>query len=168
MTKQNGDNCGWPTADDTACRNPATGDDGRCWIPSHGDESAINPHGRPSKFNQERAQDALEAARMSKAKSGCARAAGVDLATLNRWLEANPDLDDGTDFRLAFARARRDGETVLVQGGLRNDEVDTSMAKFLLSTSFGYVKTERREVGVDTEYDFETDGFEIIFADERE
>ena len=137
--------CDWPTTKDTACQNPPTGDDGRCWIDSHGDFEAENPHGRPSKFSTGRARDAIEAARQSKSKSGCARAANVDLATLNRWLDDNPTVD-GEDFRAAFAQARKDGETVLVQGGLRNDEIDTSMAKFLLATSFGYVKTERREV----------------------
>lgn len=147
------DNCGWPTADGTACEHPATEDNGRCW--QHTDNARTG--GRPSKYTDDRAQDALEAARMSKSKSGCARAAGVELPTLNRWLDKNPDLDDGREFRLAFAQARRDGETVLVHGGLRNDDIDTSMAKFLLATSFGYVKTERREHLVDEDADLDPD-----------
>lgn len=146
--------CGAPTADDTACQHPTTddGDPGRCWIPGHNDTPSdqLNAGGRPSKFNDERARAAIEAARQSKSKAGCARAAEVDHTTLAYWLDDNPTFETASgevvDFSTAFARARRDGETVLVQGGLRNDEVDTSMAKFLLSTSFGYVKTERTEV----------------------
>lgn len=136
------DNCGWPTANDTACKHPPTEDNGRCWL--HADDA--DDIGRPTKFTDERAQAAIEAARQSKSETGCARAAEVTWPTLNRWLEDNPTFETASgervEFRSAFGRARRDGETVLVQGGLRNDDIDTSMAKFLLATSFDYVKTE--------------------------
>lgn len=144
------DICGAPTADDTACQHPPSdkgGDPGRCWVPAHNSDpdDQLDGGGAPSKFDDEAAEAAFEAARQSKSKAGCARAAGVDPATLQRWVERNPTLTDGREFRKTFARARRDGETVLVQGGLRNDEVDTSMAKFLLATSFDYVKKQEIE-----------------------
>lgn len=50
------------------------------------------------------------------------------------------------DFLQAFMRARSAGEQRLIQGGLADPNVNSQMAKFLLSTSFDYVKTERREV----------------------
>lgn len=100
--------------------------------------------GRPSKFTEDRAQDAIEAAREGKSKAGCARAAGIGKATLERWLEAEEYGYDGELFRNAFARARARGETRVLEGGLYGD-ADPSMAKFLLASSFDYIKTERRE-----------------------
>jgi len=150
--------CGYPTADSgEPCQNKVNPDDGdpdRCWLDAH-NASDVTEHGqpgRPTKFNDERARAAVEAARQSKSLGGCARAAGISKqGFISRWLE-NEDLTftdtEGRERRFvdAFADAREDGETVLVQGGLRNDNVDTSMAKFLLSTSYDYVKTERREL----------------------
>lgn len=161
--------CGWPTkGDGSACEHPATGEDGRCWIPTHGDPDADPAAGRPSKFNADRATEAIEAARTSLSKSGCARAAGVDPHTLNRWLDKNPTLQtpegDEVEFRQAFTRARWEGEQRLIERGLSGD-ANPQMAKFLLATSYHYVKTERREVGIDDEYDFESDGFAIEFTE---
>jgi len=156
--------CGHPTGDGGECSNPTTddGDTDRCWIPTHNDPDAENPGGRPSKFNDQRARDAIEAARQSKSEAGCARAAGVSHTTLANWKDKNPEFTDESgekqDFLSAFRRARRDGETILVQGGLRNDNVDTSMAKFLLSTSFDYVKTEKKEVNMDADIDADVAG----------
>jgi len=147
------DTCGYPTAQDTPCQHTTTddGDPDRCWVDSHNEADTGNDSpGRPSKFNDDRAQQAIEAARQSKSKAGCARAAGVDPKAIQRWEEKNPEFTtpagETREFRHAFADARADGETVLVQGGLRNDNVDTSMAKFLLSTSFDYIETEKREI----------------------
>lgn len=141
------DTCGWPTDAGHACTHPPTEDNGRCWLHADDDREI----GRPSKFDGERARAAIQAARQSKSKAGCARAAEIDKSTLEYWIQENPtfetDAGDTVEFSNAFARARRDGETVLIQGGLRNNDVDTSMAKFLLATSFDYVKTERTELG---------------------
>lgn len=155
MTTNNHNNnddevCGWPTTNNTACQNPATEPTGRCWINTHGNTEAENPHGRPSKFSDQRARDAIQAARESKSKAGCARAAGVAPNTLETWLQENPVYQDNDgeqmDFLQAFMRARSAGEQRLIQGGLADPNVNSQMAKFLLSTSFDYVKTERREV----------------------
>jgi transposase-like protein len=151
------DKCDHPTegGDGPPCQHPVTddGDPDRCWLPQHNDADTNNPQpGRPSEYTEDKARAAIEAARQSKSKAGCARAAGIDNTTLDYWLTecehtvSDPESGQQRDFSQAFADARKDGETVLVQGGLRNDNVDTSMAKFLLSTSYGYVKTEKREV----------------------
>jgi len=143
------DICGYPTADGSPCQNPA-GENGRCWIPSHnpGDDDA-NPQGRDFKIDESDHDDILEAARMGASKAGCARAAGVDKASLLRYLDAHDQ------FRTAFMRARHEGERTLVKGPLISDdhnkgpdgvEIDGQHARFLLSTSFDYVKTERQEV----------------------
>jgi hypothetical protein len=142
--------CGAETTGDQPCQNPA-GDNGRCWIPSHNpDATDENPAGRPSKFTDENAQAAIEAAREGLSKAGCQRAAGVGDGTIQNWLDANPTFtdEDGTEreFFRAFRRARRVGESELVQGGLYDDDTDSSMAKFLLASSFDYKKTEQREV----------------------
>lgn len=146
------DICGAECADGTPCEHPA----GSCPVASHGADDADNAQGRPSKFTDERAQDAIDAAREGLSKAGCERAAGVGDGTLNNWLEADPTFTDADGeerhFLRAFRRARRAGESELVQGGLYDDDVDSSMAKFLLSTSFDYKKTEKREVDADVEH----------------
>ncbi len=77
-------------------------------------------------------------------KSGCARAAGTGPDALRRYLDAHPD------FRDAFMRARSKGERELVRRALYEDpdgpDINDQHARFLLSTSFNYVKTERQEV----------------------
>jgi hypothetical protein len=143
------DVCGAECVDGTTCQHPA----GSCPVPSHSDSNAENPHGRPSKYTEDRADAAIDAARDGASKTGCARAAGVDRATLNRWLDAR----DG--FRTAFARARGEGERRLIRDGL-GEEVSPQMAKFLLATSYGYTKTEKREI----EGDVSLDGVVVDFT----
>ena len=141
------DICGADTVGDEPCQNPATEGDS-CWLAEHGGDADAS--GRPSKFTDERAQDAVEAAREGLSKAGCGRAAGVADGTIQNWLDENPTFTDkdGTEreFFRAFMRARRVGEFNLVQGGLYDEDTDSSMAKFLLASSFDYKKTEQREV----------------------
>ena len=82
----------------------------------------------------------IEAAETKKSKRGCARSAGVSHTALQRYLDAHDD------FRASFKQARGRGEAELIEGGLHDDAVDTSMAKFLLASSYDYKKTEQREV----------------------
>ena len=151
--------CGYMLDDGTGCDNPASDEKtGRCWLHCEDAKKA----GRPSKFNDERAQQVIQAAKQAKSKSGCARAAGVDRATIGNWLSKNPTFTDSAgrerEFLTAFAQARADGETILVQGGLRNDDIDSSFAKFLLKTSFDY--REVQEIRMD-------DTAEIPEADDK-
>lgn len=145
--------CGAETTDGSPCQNYA---DTCPW--DHGD---TNDTGRPSKFNDDRARRAIDAALDKKSKAGCARAAGVDENCIGRWEEANPTFtdEDGTDkeFRDAFTRARAKGESKLINDGLYHPDVDASMAKFLLASSFDYVKTDKKEV----EHSGEIDGFDF-------
>lgn len=147
------DTCGADTTGDAPCQNPTTedGDPARCWIPSHNDPDAENPHGRDFALSEDDHDDILDAAKMGASKAGCARAAGVDEASLRRYLDAHDD------FRRAFAQARAEGEQRLLRGPLFREEdarreMDGQHARFLLSTSFDYKKTERKEVtGADGE-----------------
>lgn len=141
--------CGYEdTTTGDPCQHPA----GSCPVPSHSGTTPDggNPQGRPSTFNDERARQAIHAARQSKSKAGCARAAGLaHHSTIDDWLDRDPTFtdEDGEERRFseAFARARADGETLLIQGGLRDGDVDSSMAKFMLASSYGYQKSEKRE-----------------------
>jgi len=101
--------------------------------------------GRDFALGESDHEEILEAAETGMSIRGCARAAGVSLSQLQRYLDAHPD------FRVSFERARARGESELIRGGLRDDEVDTSMAKFLLASSYDYKKTERREVEADVD-----------------
>jgi hypothetical protein len=157
------DICGHPTTDGGRCQNPVTEGDS-CWIDSHGGD--VDGHGRPSKFTEQRAERAIDAAREGKSKRGCARAAGVSKSTFDDWLDENPPLEGG-DFRPAFRRARAEGESTLIDGGLRDDDVNTSMAKFLLASSFDYQKSEKREVDASHEHTGEGGGpIQIEFQEE--
>lgn len=159
--------CGAETAAGTPCQHPTTetGDSDRCWIDSHNDASTGVKTGRDFAIEESDHDDILDAARMGASKAGCARAAGVDKASLLRYLDAHED------FRTAFTQARAEGEQRLIRMPLFEDpdpnarEMDGQHARFLLSTSFDYQKTEKKELEDVTEG---SDGFgtNIIFSGE--
>jgi hypothetical protein len=156
------DECGASTADGSACELPGSYPDGRCY--HHTDEADADSGGRPTKFTDDRAERAKDAAQEGMSKAGCARAAGVGKATLERWL------NERDNFRNAFTRARHEGEQKLVTGPLYDDpddpvDIDGQHARFLLSTSFDYVKTEKQEVEDVTDDGFGS-GTEIIISGE--
>jgi len=137
------DRCGHPTADGDPCELPASKEDGKCHHHT-GNEAERANGGREWAIDQDDHEEILEGARMGMSKAGCARLAGVDEASLLRYLDAHPN------FRNAFARARARGERRLITGPLMDDEdspdMDGQHARFLLSTSFDYVETERHEL----------------------
>lgn len=145
MTDNNTDICGHPTegGDGPPCQHPATDGDS-CWIDSHGGHA--DPGGRDWAIDADDHETILTAAREGLSKAGCARAAGVDEKSLARYLDA----DEHDEFRRAFMRARHAGERRLATGPLVDREGEPDMdgqhARFLLSTSFGYQKTEEREI----------------------
>ena len=103
-----------------------------------------------------------EAAETGLSKRGCARSAGVSHTALQRYLDAHDD------FRASFKQARGRGETELIEGGLRDEGVDTSMAKFILASSYGYKKAEKREVEGSMEHTGEGGGpMEVTVRRER-
>lgn len=167
------DMCGASTTGDEPCKNP-TSDDGdpeRCWIPSHNDPDADNPHGRDFAISEADHEDILQAAREGFSKSGCARAAGVSHTELRRYLDAHDD------FRSTFMRARHNGERELLREALYEQEdaprqMDGQHARFILSTSFDYKKTERKEVtgpdgeAVDVEVSSDVVTWEVEEVDE--
>jgi hypothetical protein len=129
--------------DGEPCQLPASRDDGRCHHHTEVNDQRANG-GREWAIDEDDHDEILEGARMGMSKTGCARLAGVDKASLLRYLDAHPD------FRTAFARARARGEQRLISGPLVDDEdspdMDGQHARFLLSTSFDYVETERHEL----------------------
>lgn len=137
------DICGAECADGSPCEHPA----GSCPVPSHSNEATDNPQGRDFALGEEDHDDVLEAASQGKSVRGCARAAGVSHSQLRRYLDAHED------FRSSFERARARGESELIKGGLRDEDVDSSFAKFLLASSFDYTKKEKREVDHQGEVD---------------
>jgi hypothetical protein len=129
--------CGAECEDGSPCEHPA----GSCPVPSHSDPTAENPQGRDFTIGEDDHDDILEAARIGKSETGCARAAGVSSwAQLNRYLEAHPE------FRSAFERARAAGETHYIrEGGDPDGDVEASFAKFMLSSSYDYAEKEETE-----------------------
>ena len=141
------DKCGHPTANGEPCQHPTVddGDPDRCWIDSHNDSdvSEDKQPGREWTIDEDDHDEILEGARMGMSKAGCARLAGVSKSQLLRYLDAHDE------FRNAFARARARGEQRLISGPLVDDDgpdMDGQHARFLLSTSFDYVETERHEL----------------------
>lgn len=132
MTNEDRELCGGECADGSSCQNYA---DTCPW-----DHGGDNQNGRDSLFNDETRTACIDAAKEGKSKAGCARAAGVDESTLRGWLSTDED------FFRAFTRARAKGESKLIEHGMYSPDVDASMAKFLLASSFDYVKTSKQEV----------------------
>jgi hypothetical protein len=127
------DICGAPTAGDgEPCQNPATDGDS-CWLAEHGGDAADS--GRPSKL-EEYEDDILEAARQGLTYEGIARVAGIGVRTLHEWRE------EFEQFSQSLERARGIAERELIQ------DVD---AEFVLERSYGYVRTERREIEADVD-----------------
>jgi len=108
--------------------------------------------GRPSKFNDKRADQACEAAREGASVAGCARAAGVARSTLVDWLEKHDD------FRATFRRARWQGE-------LKWIDTDSQQARFLLARSYEYEETRRQDVTSDGD---KVGAFEVSFKDSED
>jgi hypothetical protein len=140
-------------------------------VPSHADPDAENPHGRPSEFTDDLARAAIDAAETGKSESGVEREVGVGERTIfgpDGWV--NQDLTfvgaDGTerDFSRALRRARARGEDEWIDEG-RGENGDSSFAKFMLSTSYGYVKTEKREVDMDADVDGDVTAEFIAFTE---
>ena len=142
------DECGVEQGNGEPCDNPVKYADGKCGI-----HSEINggTTGRPTKFNDERAQAAIEAAREGKSKRGCERAAGVAEGTIANWEEQGHTFTDESghtaSFFHSFAQARARGESRCIENARREDG-DPSFEKFLLASSFDYVKTEKQETEV--------------------
>lgn len=128
------------------CENPVKYADGKCGI--HSDING-DTQGRPTKFNDERAQLAIEAAREGKSVGGCERAAGVGEGTVRKWLDQDHTFEDGdglvSSFFRAFAQARAEGESRCLDNA-RSADGNASFEKFMLASSFDYKKTEKQEL----------------------
>lgn len=96
-------------------------------------------NGRPSILD-DHWEDILHAARQGMTLEGCARLAGVDESTLHRWINKH------SDFRKSIKRARAEGELQHLQ------RVNDKGSRFILERSFGYVKTEKREIDAEHEH----------------
>ena len=116
--------------DGEKCTYEAKYDDGKCGV--HTDEKNRD-FGRPSKIDEHK-DDILAGARQGMTLEGCARLAGVTEQTLHNWL------DKHEDFFESLQRARAHGELKHLQS------VNDRGSQFLLERSFGYTKTEKREI----------------------
>lgn len=130
------DICGAKTDEGGKCQHPTTddGDPDRCWIDAHNeDDVEADQPGRPSLLKEYEDQ-ILTGARQGMTLEGCARLAGIDESTLHRWINKYDE------FRKSLKRARAHGELQHLRS------VNESGSRFILERSFGYVKTEKREL----------------------
>jgi hypothetical protein len=134
--------CGETKNNGEPCTYTAKYEDGKCGI--HSDENDRTPAGgRPSKL-EEHKDDILTGARQGMTKEGCARLAGVTEQTLHNWL------NEDDEFFESFNRARAQGELQHLQS------VNDSGSRFILERSYGYTKTEKREL------EHTGDGLELV------
>jgi hypothetical protein len=133
------DTCIATKNDGDPCTYTAKYDDGKCGI--HTDETDTGP-GRPAEIDNHE-DEILDGARKGMTLEGCARLAGVDESTLYRYLDRNDE------FRKSLKRARAQGELKHLES------VDDNGSQFILERSFGYVKTEKREVEMDADHSFD-------------
>jgi len=132
------DSCNAIKNDGEPCEYQASYEDGKCGIHSeHNDRG--DPGGRPSLLNEHK-DDVLAGARQGMTLEGCARLAGVAEKTLHSWINKNEG------FRKSLKRARAHGELKHLKS------VNDSGSQFILERSFGYVKTEKREVEMDADH----------------
>jgi|APHM01.1.fsa_nt_gi hypothetical protein len=135
--------CGEIKNDGEPCEYSPKYEDGKCGI--HSEHNERTPEGRPSKV-AEHEDDLLTGARQGMTLAGCARLAGVAEKTLHDYLNRNEG------FRKSLKRARAQGELQHIQS------VNDAGSRFILERSFGYIKTEKREV--DGEHSHEYDATE--------
>jgi len=140
--------CGFEKDDGEPCQLPASQDDGRCHHHTDIEGERANG-GRPSKLD-EYGDQILQAAKQGMALNGCARIAGVDESTLHRWKNKYEDFAE--DLR----RARAQGELKHIQS------VNENGSQFLLERSFGYTKTEKREVDAEHTHDASEQYAELV------
>jgi len=137
----NTDNCGsTDTNDGEPCEQPATKADGRCHIHTEVDNADDGDPGRPSKL-ADHWDDIMAGARQGMTIEGCARLAGVSKKTLYNWK------NNHEEFAAELRRARAHGELQHLQS------VNDRGSQFILERSFGYVKTEKREVEAEHTHD---------------
>ena len=124
--------CNATKNDGDPCEYAAKYEDGKCGI--HTDHNPRqDPGGRPSLL-EEYEDDIMIGARQGMTLEGCARLAGVAEKTLHSWINNNEE------FRKSLKRARAQGELKHLQS------VNDRGSQFLLERSYGYVKTEKREI----------------------
>jgi len=126
------DLCNATKNDGEPCEYTAKYEDGKCGIHSEHNERQ-DPGGRPSLLD-EYEDDIMVGARQGMTLEGCARLAGVAEKTLHSWINKNDE------FRKSLKRARAQGELKRLQ------TVNERGSQFILERSFGYVKTEKREI----------------------
>lgn len=132
--------CGYDKDDGKPCRRPAgwgtESQMGHC--KDHAEEYRV-----PRKLDEETASTLRGAARAGAKIKDCAAVAGIARSTLWDWLNtgeehASNDLDTPlAEFYRTFQRARGAGAVELLRD---------SSSEFILERSYGYVKTEKREV----------------------
>lgn len=148
--------CGEETSKGTPCQNSA---DSCPWDHDNGG----NPNGRTKLLDDERKRELiLTAVRAGLKFSDQAAHAEVSEKTLRRGLccvetPRQPTLttDDPCDFCRSYAHAHAGGAISVLE---------ECRPEFRAAASFGYVKTEKREIEQETT--LKTDGFEIDYVDE--
>lgn len=148
--------CGYEdTTTGEPCRHPA----GSCPVSSHSSAATDggNPQGRPSLFTDELAREAVAAIPDAYSTAAVEEQIGVGRGTIDNGEKSNDDWlsrgltyvdEDGDErsFSEAFRRARGDTHAELIRDGIYDEDADSSFIKFILSTSYGHEKTEKREV----------------------
>ena len=133
--------CGYEgTTTGEPCRHPADS----CPVPSHSDEDAENPQGRPNAITEEKRESLYNAVGMGMEVWRQAALIGVSERTLQRTAccletlrEPRFTTDKPCDFCRGYARAHTEGAM---------ETVGNCSAEYRAAATFGIVKTERREL----------------------
>jgi hypothetical protein len=149
----------------TTTGEPCEREAGSCpWHdPETGERTDVEA-GRPSKMTAQRKQDLYDAAGVGMPLENAAGLAGITYETLRTWMRRGErDREDGggtayAEFVREFKRSRARGEKELLED---------AGPEFILERSYGYVKTERREIDARVSSGDESDdaGYEIVDAE---
>lgn len=136
------DICGYEnTTTDSPCQNPTTGDNGRCWIPSHNpDSDEENPQGAGTKLTKDRQEGMASMIEQGHSQAAAARAYGIHPDTFTNWLRRGEDSPESIfgEFFGRIARAKSVSECQYVDS-LRHmaEEIkDTDTLRWMLQQRF--------------------------------
>ena len=105
--------------------------------------------GAPSKFTKEKADKIIEYVRKGNFKTTAARASGINVITLNRWVEAgrNGKSKELREFCIALDKAEADAETAAVERWIGHQDKSPEAIKEYLRRRFSqWNVTEKHDV----------------------
>lgn len=164
--------CGYElTTLNRGCKNPS-GENGRCWIPSHNPGPENDNPGRPTKLTHQRQERIAAAIESGHSFRSACEQAGISTATGHRWMSAGANEDEGVfrEFYDRITRARGVGigeiEQSIMELCVERQDPNT-LLRYLQHIEGGYASNEQSggvviDLGDTDEYEIDEETLEVI------